>query len=66
MCLSQVGTTFVIPFVVYDDSTPTQFATVTRRVTIVDPCSEPNKLCSDGVTCSMACESRGTSPVNCI
>ncbi|KAK3268689.1 hypothetical protein CYMTET_22821 [Cymbomonas tetramitiformis] len=55
---ADVGTVFDIRFVVYDSMVPAQNDSVTRVVTIVQPCSGGDELCSD-MTCSpIPCDER--------
>ena len=53
-----VGTTFAVTLLVFDDSIPSLNASVTRTVSIIQPCSIGEHLCSDGACSAIACDLR--------
>ena len=56
-----VGTTFAVTFMVFDYSIPSLNATVTRTISIIDPCDTGEYLCSDGTCSDIACDLRCVS-----
>ncbi|KAK3232908.1 hypothetical protein CYMTET_56767 [Cymbomonas tetramitiformis] len=56
---AEVGTVFLVDFVVFDDAMPAKNATVTRTVGIIHPCDigAGESLCSD-LVCFMDCQYR--------
>lgn len=61
-CLSTLatpGTVFAVPFLVFDSAAPPANATVSRFVTIVDPCQLGQHYCEhDGLCGVLTCEQR--------
>ncbi|KAK3254277.1 hypothetical protein CYMTET_36504 [Cymbomonas tetramitiformis] len=63
-CLStsaEVGTIFQLQFIVFDEAIPSNTATVTRLITITQPCDDGNVWCAEfvGSECSSVdCETR--------
>lgn len=53
-----VGTTFNVTFMVFDYSIPSLNASVTRTVSIINPCSFGQQLCSDGTCSDIQCSLR--------
>jgi len=53
-----VGTTFAINFMVFDYSISSLNASVTRTISIIDPCDTGEYLCSDGTCSTVACDLR--------
>ena len=50
-----IGTTFAVNFMVFDYSIPSLNASVTRTVSIVNPCGVDEYLCSDGTCSAVEC-----------
>ena len=61
-----MGTTFDVPFVVFDASVPARSATVVRTVALVAPCETGRHWCPEERLCSaLPCDQRATLlPVN--
>ncbi|KAL0024407.1 hypothetical protein WJX79_011128 [Trebouxia sp. C0005] len=53
-----VGTTFAVTFMVFDYSIPSLNATVSRTISIIDPCDTGQYLCSDGTCSDVLCSTR--------
>jgi hypothetical protein len=53
-----VGTTFAVTFLVFDYSIPSLNATVSRTISIIDPCDTGQYLCSDGTCSDVLCSTR--------
>ena len=53
-----VGTTFAVNFMVFDYSISSLNASVTRTISIIDPCDSGEYLCSDGTCSTVACDLR--------
>ena len=53
-----VGTIFNVTFLVFDYSIPSLNASVTRTVSIINPCDSGQYLCSDGTCSSIQCSLR--------
>ncbi len=53
-----VGTIFTITFMVFDYSISSLNASVTRTISIIDPCDTGEYLCSDGTCSTIACDLR--------
>ena len=53
-----VGTTFAVTFMVFDYSISSLNATVTRTISIIDPCDTDQYLCSDGTCSNVECSLR--------
>ena len=61
-----VGTTFAVTFTVFDYSIPSLNASVTRTISIIDPCDTGEYLCSDGTCSDVECSLRSVSALSCI
>lgn len=57
-----VGTTFTVKFMVFDYSISSLNASVTRTISIIDPCDSGEYLCSDGTCSTVACDLRYAVP----
>ena len=57
-----VGTTFAVKFMVFDYSISSLNASVTRTISIIDPCDAGEYLCSDGTCSTVACDLRYNVP----
>jgi hypothetical protein len=58
-CTAQVGTSFDVLFVVFDDSVPARSATAVRTVTLVAPCEPGHRWCPEERLCSaLPCDQR--------
>ena len=57
-----VGTTFAVKFMVFDYSISSLNASVTRTISIIDPCDAGEYLCSDNTCSTVACDLRYNVP----
>ena len=53
-----IGTTFAVTFIVFDYSICSLNASVTRTISIIDPCDTDQYLCSDGTCSDVLCSFR--------